>query len=201
MMNTNELLAPDVHAEHGLPRLDPAERELLLDLARVAITAAATGAMPPRLGALSPALTAPGAAFVTIHAQGKLRGCIGCLEPRGSLAGTVLQMARAAALDDPRFSPLSAAELDRVSVEISVLGPLVPVSSIDEVEVGRDGLVVDDRDRRGLLLPQVADEHHWDRETFASHTCLKAGLAPDAWRSGARLFRFTADVFGTAALR
>lgn len=199
-MTTNELIAPAVDVEYAPPRLEAEDRDVLLRLAHEAITAASTGGIPPRLGALSPALAAPGAAFVTIHAQGKLRGCIGCLEPRGSLAGTVLQMAAAAALDDPRFSPLGPSELAHVDIEVSVLGPLVPVSSLDEVEIGRDGLIVDDRGRRGLLLPQVATEYHWDRETFASHTCLKAGLPPDAWRSGARLFRFTADVFGSAAL-
>jgi len=101
----------------------------------------------------------------------------------------------AAATEDPRFPPVTASELPDVTVEISVLTPITVVHDVSEIEVGRDGLVVQDGWRKGLLLPQVATEHRWDRETFLAHTCLKAGLRPDAWRTGAKILRFQAEVF------
>ena len=101
-----------------------------------------------------------------------------------------------AATLDPRFPPLPLDDLPKVVLEISVLGPVEPVADSAEIEVGRHGLVVEQGTHRGLLLPQVPTEWGWDRATFVSQTCVKAGLAPDAWRSGARLFTFEADVFG-----
>ena len=96
---------------------------------------------------------------------------------------------------DPRFEPVAAVELHEIDIEISVLTPEREVRSITEIELGRHGLIVEQGHRRGLLLPQVAAEQGWDRETFASHTCRKAALAPDAWLRGARLFVFEAQVF------
>ena len=98
----------------------------------------------------------------------------------------------------PAFPSVEADELPRTSIEISVLTPITPVHDIGKIEVGRDGLVVEQGFRRGLLLPQVATEHEWDRETFLSHTCLKAGLPADAWRTGATIFKFQAEVFSEA---
>ena len=182
--------------------LDDGERQVLLRLARQAVTAAAAGGPLP-LGdhdGLTAALRAPGAAFVTLHLNGRLRGCIGTVEPRDlSLADTVVMMARAAALEDPRFAPVQPDEVPALEIEISVLGPLVPVASPSEIQIGRDGLVVEEGHRRGLLLPQVPVEWGWDRETFLRQTCVKAGLPPDRWQHRARLFRFAAEVFGEAA--
>jgi AmmeMemoRadiSam system protein A len=113
----------------------------------------------------------------------------------------VEECAIAAASRDPRFPPLTAGELPAVDIEISVLTPICPVGDVTEIEVGRDGLVAQDGYRRGLLLPQVASERGWDRETFLSHTCLKAGLRSDAWRTGARISRFQAEVFSEQSQR
>jgi AmmeMemoRadiSam system protein A len=170
------------------------ERAALLRFARDTIAAYLTGSAPPPPVGLSD----PGAhsgAFVTLHARGELRGCIGHPGSSKPLDEVVGVCAVAAATEDPRFPPLTAAELPGVAVEISVLTPIRPVGAVDEIEVGRDGLVAQDGFRRGLLLPQVAVEHRWDRDTFLSHTCLKAGLRPDAWRTGARISRFQAEVF------
>ena len=97
---------------------------------------------------------------------------------------------------DPRFEPVGPEELDEIDVEISVLTPEREIESVDDIEVGRHGLIVEQGYRRGLLLPQVAVEHRWDRTTFLEHTCLKAGLPRDAWQHGARLLVFEAEVFG-----
>jgi uncharacterized protein (TIGR00296 family) len=100
----------------------------------------------------------------------------------------------AAALHDPRFSPVSAKELSALRLEISVLSPLEDIAP-EQVEVGRHGLLVSRGGQRGLLLPQVAVEWEWDGEHFLAETCLKAGLPPDAWQHGARIQAFTAQVF------
>lgn len=179
------------------PSLGPAERARLVTLARAAVERAARFEPLPEWSGETGALMLPAAAFVTLHAHHQLRGCIGCVEPRQwSLAETVVRMAVAASRDDPRFGRVREEELRDITIEVSVLGPLVPVERLEEVEIGRDGLVVEDDGRRGLLLPQVATEWRWDRETFVSQACRKAGLPPDAWRAGARLYRFEALVFG-----
>jgi len=174
--------------------LTSAERAALLRFARDTIAAHLNGsAPPPPVG-----LTDPGAhsgAFVTLHARGELRGCIGHPGSPRPLDEVVGVCAVAAATEDPRFPPLTAAELPDVKVEISVLTPITPVGAVSEIEVGRDGLIVQDGFRRGLLLPQVAAERGWDRDTFLSHTCVKAGLRQDAWRTGATISRFQAEVF------
>jgi uncharacterized protein len=137
-------------------------------------------------------------AFVTIKRQGRLRGCIGTLECRRPLAEEVARVAVSAAREDPRFEPLRASELDGLEIEVSILGPLESIDPFDPdaFQIGRDGLVVEQGSRRGLLLPQVATERGWDRETFLAQTCVKAGLPPDGWRQGATVYRFAADVFG-----
>jgi AmmeMemoRadiSam system protein A len=177
--------------------LDGDAREALLRLARRTVEAAASGQTYELEPADVPAaVRRPGAAFVTLHVAGELRGCIGMLEPRGpSLAEAVVSMARAASRNDPRFTPIQLSDLPLLEVEISVLGPLTPASP-EEIVIGRDGLVIEQGHRRGLLLPQVALEWGFDRESFLQQACLKAGLAADAWRRGARILRFEAEVFG-----
>lgn len=145
------------------------------------------------------ALGEPRAAFVTLRRRGRLRGCIGYPEAHQPLYATVVEAALAAAFRDPRFAPLELAELVEVEIEISLLSPCVEIRP-EEIEVGRHGLVVSDGPYRGLLLPQVAVEYGWDRETFLAETCRKAGLAPDAWKQGARLEAFTALVLSEAPL-
>lgn len=184
------------------PALTAAERMTLLVLARSSVEASAHGRSLPAPGRLGGRLDEPGAAFVSIHTSRGLRGCIGCIEPRTeSLAEVVVRMAEAAASQDPRFPPLFPDELPDASIEISVLGPLVPVSGPEEIRIGRDGLVVEHDGHRGLLLPQVAVEWGWDVQTFLAETCRKAGLPPAAWREGARVYRFEAEVFGEAPAR
>lgn len=134
-------------------------------------------------------------AFTALHLHGKLRGCIGYVIPTHSLYRTVAETAQAAAFDDPRFQPVTAEEATHLKVEISVLSPLRPIRP-DEVEIGVHGLLISKAGRRGLLLPQVPVEWGWDRETFLTQTCHKAGLPLDAWRQDADLQAFTAEVFG-----
>jgi uncharacterized protein len=134
-------------------------------------------------------------AFVTLHVDGELRGCIGYPLPVKPLDETVIEMAVAAASQDTRFEPLAASEMGRLKIEISVLGLPEPAADPARVELGRHGIIVSQGYYRGLLLPQVPVEQGWDRETYLAHGCLKAGLEPDAWRKGAKLEVFTAQVF------
>jgi AmmeMemoRadiSam system protein A len=133
---------------------------------------------------------------VTLKKNGRLRGCIGHIVGRQSLADTVCEMAQAAAFEDPRFPPLSPSELDELEIEISAMTPLKEIDTVEEIQVGTHGLYIVNGGRSGLLLPQVAAEYGWDCRTFLEQTCRKAGLPQDAWKaSGTRIFTFTADVF------
>lgn len=135
--------------------------------------------------------------FVTLKKGGSLRGCIGYVAGMKPLVLAVLDNSYNAAFRDPRFKPLSAGELKDVTIEISVLTEPQYIGSVDEIEVGRDGLIVERGSNRGLLLPQVATEQGWDRETFLDQTCYKAGLPPGAWKDAdTRMLRFRAEVFG-----
>jgi uncharacterized protein len=179
----------------GEPMTSNHDRHLLLRLAREAIQAY-VGTTPAHVPATSGVLGEPGGAFVSLHNHGELRGCIGHIEPNEPLGKVVPRCAVAAASTDPRFPPITAAELRHVEIEISLLGPLEAIQRVDEIEVGRHGLLVEQRWQRGLLLPQVAAEWNWDAETFLAQTCVKAGLPRDAWKHGAKIFRFEAEVFG-----
>ena len=140
------------------------------------------------------ALRKPAGAFVTLHKKTQLRGCVGYILAVKSLYQTVIEAAVAAALNDPRFEPVRTAELPDLDVEISILSPLREVRP-EEVQVGTHGLMITQGHSRGLLLPQVAVAHQWGREQFLNETCRKAGLPPDAWRRGAKIEAFTAEVF------
>jgi len=134
-------------------------------------------------------------AFVTLKLAGELRGCVGYPGPYKPLAETIVEMAVAAASQDFRFDPLTPEELVQTRIEISVLSLPQPIKDPKDVEVGRDGIIVAKGLNRGLLLPQVPIEHHWDRETYLRNGCLKAGLGPDEWKKGAKIEVFTAQVF------
>jgi AmmeMemoRadiSam system protein A len=134
-------------------------------------------------------------AFVTLTVDGELRGCIGYPLPEKPLDETIIEMAVAAATQDTRFEPLAANELKKIKIDISVLGLPEPIEDPAEVQVGRHGIIVSKGFHRGLLLPQVPVEHGWDRETYLDHGCLKAGLPRDAWKKGAKIQVFTAQVF------
>ena len=177
--------------------LGPEERRQLLSVAREAIAALLQG-RPPAQPALAPPLRERGGAFVTLtgRSDGELRGCIGYVEAVRPLAEAVAEAARLAATEDHRFAPVTAAELPGLRIEISVLTPLAPTRPQD-VAVGSHGLMIRHAGRSGLLLPQVAVEHAWDRETFLDQTCRKAGLPPGTWKQAdADLLSFTATVFG-----
>jgi uncharacterized protein len=172
----------------------PDERKLLLKLAHDSI-ASALQRREISPTAPSPHLAEARGAFTTVYCRGALRGCVGYVLPVASLYRTVAETARAAAFEDPRFPPITREELPEVEISLSILSPLQPIKA-EDVEVGRHGLLVSLGGRRGLLLPQVPVEHGWDRITFLEQTCRKAGLPPNAWREGAKLEAFTAEVFG-----
>ena len=157
-------------------------------------TADLAEALRAKLGPIPGELRA--GAFVTIRIKGQLRGCIGYPEPELPLIEVIDRCAVSAAISDPRFPALSVAEWNDMDLEVSVLGPIEPVTDITEVIVGQHGLIVQFGRRRGLLLPQVAIEWNWTAGEFASQTCVKAGLPSDAWQKGAKLFKFEAEVFG-----
>jgi AmmeMemoRadiSam system protein A len=180
--------------------LTAAERRELLRIARDAI-AAAVGGREYRARAPGEAINEPRGAFVSLHRSGELRGCIGQIEARQPLLEAVAHCAVSAATRDPRFPPLTALDLETgTEIEISVLTPMQRVTSIDEIEVGRDGLLIQQGQRSGLLLPQVATEWKWDRDTFLAQTCRKAGLPKDAWKHGAEIYRFQAEIFNEGSL-
>src|SRR5580704_4492517 len=172
----------------------PEERSILLQLAHQSILSALEhheiSLDPP-----SPHFSEPRGAFTTIYLRGVLRGCVGYVLPVFSLYGTVAETARAAAFEDTRFSPVTLAEAPVLEVSLSILSPLKAIKP-EEIEIGVHGLVITQGGRRGLLLPQVPVEHHWDRVTFIEQTCHKAGLPRDAWQNGATLEVFSAEVFG-----
>ena len=174
------------------------QQTTLLSIARDSIARQLDGvtlAVEP--GDYDEVLRKPAGAFVTLKRGGELRGCIGSVLPVDPVCRAVARSAVHAAFHDPRFHPLQREELPAVRLEISVMGPIVPVREIEEIVPGRDGLIIRQRDRAGLLLPQVATEHGWDRETFLAHTCFKAGLGSEAWHDPAtRIERFSAEVFG-----
>ncbi|HTG62189.1 MAG TPA: AmmeMemoRadiSam system protein A [Terriglobia bacterium] len=178
--------------------LSDSDKTQLLRLARQAVEECALGRSLPQVEEpQEESLGAKCGAFVTLRKAGRLRGCIGHIEASASLRETVRECAVAAAVRDPRFKPVTPVELADLHIEISVLSTLTDVRP-EEVEVGRHGLLISRSFHRGLLLPQVATQWHWDREQFLEQTCLKAGLPPDAWRHEARIQAFTAEVFAEA---
>ena len=141
----------------------------------------------------------PAGAFVTLHRRGRLRGCVGQLPGRDSLAAVVAHCARAAALDDSRFEPVTSTELFEIDIEVSLLSALQDVT-LEAIEPGKHGLLVSRGTQRGVLLPQVASQFQWGAQRFLEETCVKAGLQRDAWKDPAtRVQAFTAEVFSEAA--
>jgi len=178
--------------------LGEAERAELLRVARKAVeTAVKEAKLLDYDGSSLDALMQERGAFVTLKKHGQLRGCIGYASPVKPLVLTVREVAALAAVRDIRFSPVAPGELKELEYEVSVLSPLRRVLDVKQIQVGRDGLVVRNGRKEGLLLPQVPVEQDWDRTTFLQQACLKAGLPPDAWLDRATdIFQFTALVFG-----
>lgn len=172
----------------------PEERTLLLHLAHESILSALEGREIP-LDPPTAHLAQPRGVFTTLHLHGELRGCVGYVLPVSPVYVAVADTARAAAFEDTRFYPVPLEEARQLEIELSILSPPQPIAA-EMVEVGRHGLLITLGGRRGLLLPQVPIEHNWDRLTFLEQTCRKAGLQIDAWKKGASLEAFTAEVFG-----
>lgn len=176
--------------------LNDQEKSYLLSLARATLEMRLTGRPLPSPTPPEGPVNDPRGAFVTLHQDGELRGCIGHVTAVEPLWRSVQDNAVSAALHDPRFPPVEASELGSISIDISALTPMREVASPDEIVVGRDGLMLERGPARGLLLPQVASEQGWDREQFLDHTCRKAGLRPGCWREpDTRILVFSAEVF------
>jgi hypothetical protein len=183
-------------AEAQPSELAPDQQDRLLSLARATIREYVTTGKLAEMRETDPAFLRPAAAFVTLKERGLLRGCIGSLEPGAPLYQAVRDNAVAAATRDRRFPPVTVGELGDLEIEISVLSPLRKVKSADEIELRKHGVVVAEDARRGVFLPQVADETGWSRDEFLDHLCSdKAGLPADAWRHGASLYVFTVQAF------
>ena len=173
----------------------------LLDLARRAISSAVIEKRIPDFPPYPAALSEPTGAFVTLHRDGQLRGCVGQVESPDSLADTVARAAINAALHDSRFPAVEAEEVESLEIEISVLSPPEPIAP-GAILLGRHGLLIVEGEHRGLLLPQVATERQWSLQRFLEETCAKAGLPRDAWREpSTRVLAFTAEVFSDTSVR
>ena len=191
------------------PEFSLDQRRTLLRIAHEAILSVLERRPFPEVLPLPAALLDPRGVFTTLYLRGdqhpdlpgdlgrQLRGCVGYAVPIAPLYRAVAETARAAAFEDSRFLPVTKEEALKLEVSLSVLSRLLPIHP-EAVEVGRHGLVISLGARRGLLLPQVAVEHSWDRETFLEQTSRKAGLPLDAWRKAATVEAFTAEVFADA---
>lgn len=174
--------------------LSEADRKAILELARQAVVEAVchnraiqeipkTGVFERRCGV-----------FVTLHVAKRLRGCIGVIEGREHLGESIARCAASAALEDPRFARMRPEEIRGLEIEVSLLSPLERIEP-EQIEIGKHGLLVEQSFQRGLLLPQVAVEHHLDRERFLAETCHKAGLRGEAWKDPAtRIYGFTCEI-------
>ena len=176
--------------------LSAEEKQTLREIALQAIRSKCLKQAMPDIPVSSAKLKEPRGAFVSLHRRGDLRGCIGMIEGFGPLFQTVKEMAVQAAFADPRFSPLNAEELAEIDLEISVLTPLERIKDPSRIEIGKHGLLIRKKSCSGLLLPQVATDHGWDRLQFLEWTCRKASLPPKAWQDpNTEIFVFSADIF------
>lgn len=176
--------------------LNEEEKGFLLKLASDSIKSRLEKSVLPRAEPPTEKLKQKRGAFVTLHKHRRLRGCIGYIQGIRPLCEAVIDMAEAAAFNDPRFPPVTLEEFPELDLEISVLSPLREVRELSEIQIGKHGLYITMGGFSGLLLPQVAIENGWDRTTFLEQTCLKAGLPPEAYREKeAKLYLFSAEVF------
>jgi len=176
--------------------LTDAQEKRLLAVARESIEYYLANGKQKTFANTDSELAVPAGAFVTLKEQGELRGCIGQVEAVAPLLETVASCAISSAVHDPRFPPVTGVEVPKLKIEISVLTPAVAVAKVEDIVVGRDGLIIEKGFHRGLLLPQVPEEWGWNREQFLQNLCRKAGLGPDEWKSGAKIYSFQALVFG-----
>ena len=188
----------NVQKKEEIKMLNDNQRKRLLQIARESIASYVKDGKRKNFTEKDPILNQSMGAFVTLHENGELRGCIGNMIGGGPLYQTVADMAIEAATGDPRFSRLSPSEIDKIGIEISMLSPMKKVSSYEEINIPGDGVLVRKGFQSGVFLPQVADETGWGRDEFLSNLCeQKAGLPPDAWKDPATdIYVFTAEVFG-----
>ena len=181
----------------GVSMLNKTQRKELLKIARDSIETYLRTGKKLQVKPADPLLSRVMGAFVTLNEDGQLRGCIGNLTGSEPLYLTVRDMAVEAATQDPRFSPLSLAELKSIGIEVSVLSPMGKITDPDEIQLGVHGVLVRKGLRSGVFLPQVAAETGWSKEEFMSNLCLhKAGLPEDAWKDkSTEIYIFTAEVF------
>jgi len=178
-------------------KLNAEEQKKLLQIARKTILDELRKGKIERETATSDGLGRPCGAFVSLHKLGQLRGCIGTFTSPRPLVDTIQEMALSSSQKDPRFPPVREDEMPDIDIEISVLSPLKEIKDVNEVEVGKHGIYITKGFYSGVLLPQVATEYGWDRETFLDHTCMKAGLPPGTWKEeGVKIEIFEAQVFG-----
>ena len=171
------------------------QEKSLLRLARMAITLHLQEGTSPSMETDDVTFKQKRGAFVTLKVKDQLRGCIGYPIPHKPLFETIIDIAISAATKDFRFSPLEQKELHETKIEISVLSQSKLIKNISEIAVGKHGIIITRGLSRGLLLPQVPVEWGWDRETFLSHGCMKAGIEEEAWKKDAQIEIFTAQVF------
>jgi AmmeMemoRadiSam system protein A len=176
--------------------LSEEEKKILLSIARNTLESYIRHKKISEFNISSDVLKEKRGAFVSLHKKGTLRGCIGYIEAIKPLDQTIIEMTIAAGTQDPRFPPVTSNELTNIDIEISVLTPLKKIKDVGEIEVGKHGILIRKGFYSGLLLPQVATEYGWDRYEFLEHTCSKAGLPNDAWKHGAVILIFEAQVFG-----
>jgi AmmeMemoRadiSam system protein B/AmmeMemoRadiSam system protein A len=199
-------LSAAIYSQAGRPKmpnenkdsLNQQQKKRLLEIARKTINEYVTSGRRCDFTEDDPLLSTKMGAFVTIHKQGRLRGCIGNIIGQQPLYLTVRDMAIAAASDDPRFPAASKQELKDLDIEVSVLSQPKRVDDIEEIKIGLHGVIVKKGFKSGVFLPQVATETGWSREEFLSNLCAhKAGLGADAWKDkDTELYSFTAQVFG-----
>ena len=176
--------------------LNDQEKQYLLKLVRTTILSALENKKFPEIKPVSEKMNEKYGVFVTLHKEGNLRGCIGYIEGVDSLFKSVMSMAQSAAFQDPRFPPVSQDEVENLEIEISVLSPIKKIETVEEIQVGKHGLIIQQGPHRGLLLPQVATDWGWEREEFLQQTCRKAGLPTSAWQdSKTEIFIFSAEIF------
>ena len=171
------------------------EREQLLALARETLDQYLSGRGKPDPDWTNPILKKDRGVFVTLHNNGRLRGCIGYPLPVKSLGEAVVDNAISAASEDPRFPPVRLPELPDIDIEISVLTPPTKLDNISDIRIGHDGIIISKGHNKGLFLPQVPVEQGWDLEQYLTHGCMKAGLDPDEWKRGITIEVFQAQVF------
>jgi hypothetical protein len=189
--------------EGGETMLNAQQRKRLLEIARESIKTYLSTGKKLEINEEDPLLIRESGAFVTLHKQGQLRGCIGSLRVNGPLYLTIRDMAIEAAVGDPRFPALQLSQLQDIEIEISVLSPLKKVNTPNEIELGRHGVLIKRGPRSGVFLPQVATETGWSKQEFLSYLCAhKAGLPADAWRDkSTEIYVFTAEVFSEKDIR